>query len=359
MQWHELTVSRLIKEANQTLCVEFEVPPTLADTFAFQPGQYLTLQVLINGAPVRRSYSICARLGGPLIVAIKKIDGGAFSQFAHDQLAVGSTLQVAPPDGQFVHTVTPQHSGNYLCIAAGSGITPIISIVESVLAGEPDSRISLLYGNRQATDIIFRERLLWLKNAHMTRFQWLNLFSRERQEAEVLNGRIDERIAELVDRKLVNLDTFDAFFLCGPQAMTAEVSRRLRTHGIPQSRIHCELFFASAEHVREALARQRKRAEKFADLRTQVLVRRGGREVSFELSADGENILDGAINSGLELPFSCKGGVCATCKARVVEGEVEMDVNHALGSDEVAAGYVLTCQSHPISQRVHVDFDVV
>ncbi len=358
-QFHELTVARTHAEPNNTLYVEFAVPEPLAAEYEFIQGQYLTFAAEINGEEVRRSYSICAAVGEPLAVAIKKIDGGVFSEYAHSHFCTGSRVRALPPDGRFYTPLDPAKAKNYLCIAAGSGITPVISIVKSVLAAEPESRVTLLYGNRRSADIIFREQLLWLKNRYLQRLQWINIFSRENQDAPILNGRINNRNGGELNNRLIDIAGFDEFFLCGPEGMISEVSRGLRATGIDESHIHYELFFASAEDARQAIEKHHARAREYAGLTTQVRVRSGGREVSFELTADGGNILDGAMESGLDLPFSCKGGVCATCKARVLEGQVDMDLNHALSADEVSEGFVLTCQAHPISNSVLVDFDVI
>jgi len=355
---HELTIAQTHQEANDTLYVELQVPATLQRDFAFKHGQYLTFSADIDGEEVRRSYSICNAVGEPLAVAIKKIDGGRFSQYAHRQFKPGVKVNVAPPDGHFTCELDPQQQKRYLCIAAGSGITPIMSVASTILAVEPAARVTLLYGNRRSQDIIFRERLCWLKNAFIERFQWINLFTRENQEAPILNGRIDNRKGAELNRHLIDISAYDEFFLCGPEGMISEVSRGLRHEGIDESHIHYELFFASAEDAREAIARHHARALEYAGLTTQVRVRCSGREVLFDLTADGENILDGAFDAGLELPYSCKGGVCATCKARVIEGRVDLDLNHALSAEEVAAGYVLTCQAHPITDSVVIDFDV-
>ena len=358
MPAHELAIKAVRHEANETLRVEFHVPEDLRETFRFTQGQYLTLVTELDGQEARRSYSICAAVGEPLAVAIKRIEGGAFSTYAHEQFRSGVRVLVLPPDGQFHTGLAPDQRKDYLCVAAGSGITPIISILKTVLATEPQSRVALLYGNRTTGHIIFREELSWLKNRYMTRFQWVNFLTEEIQEAPILNGRIDNAKGREIHPYLVDIDIFDEFFLCGPQGMVSEITRGLRSRGVPQENIHCELFFASAEDAQQAASRQRLRAEKFGDLKTKVRVKSGGREVLLELTADGESILDSAMNGGLDLPFSCKGGVCATCKARVLEGQVELDLNHALSAEEVAQGYILSCQAHPISDYVVVDFDV-
>lgn len=359
MLGEELIISKVHAEANETICVELEVPTTLAQKFEFRPGQYLTFVADIYGTEMRRSYSICSAIGQPLAVAIKKIDGGVFSQFAHANFCVGMVVNVLPPDGNFTVPPDETRSAQYLCIAAGSGITPIISIVESVLACEPESRVTLVYGNRRSAEIIFKERLLWLKNRYMQRLQWINIFSQEYQDAPILNGRIDNRKGGELNRCLINIDGYDEFFLCGPVGMISEVSRGLRAQQIDESQIHYELFFASPEDARMAIEKHQQRARHYAGLTTQVSVMAQGRQVQFELSADGENILDGALANGLDLPYSCKGGVCATCKARLIEGQVDLDLNHVLADAELEAGYILTCQAHPLSDRVVVDFNVL
>ena len=357
--FNSLKIKETQQEANNTLHVILDVPDNLSEQYKFKQGQYLTFSAQIDGVEVRRSYSICSAVGEPLAVAIKKIEDGAFSQYAHTKFAPGVTVQVMPPDGQFCTELDRDSKKRYLLIAAGSGITPIISIAKTVLEQEPGSFVTLLYGNRRSADIIFREQLLWLKNRFLSRFQWINIFSQESQDAPILNGRINNKKGGELNERLIDIVGYDEFFLCGPEGMISEVSRGLRATGIEEENIHYELFFASPEDARIAIAKHQERAEKYAGLETQVAVRYGGREVRFDLSADGENILDGAAESGLELPFSCKGGVCATCKAKVVEGEVDMDLNHALSEEEVAAGFVLTCQAHPISDSVIVDFDVI
>lgn len=354
---YDLTITATHMEPNDTLYVRFAVPDAHTETFRFAHGQYLTFSEEVEGQEIRRSYSICAAVGEPLAVAIKRIGDGVFSTHAHRHFKPGRTVRVMPPDGQFTVPLQPRSARRYLCIAAGSGITPILSILKTVLAGEPRSRATLLYGNRRSVDIIFRDALCWLKNAYLERFQWINLFTRETQNASILNGRIDNRKGAQLNRHLIDIAGYDEFFLCGPEALISEVSRGLRAEGIAEDRIHYELFFASAEDARQAIARHHARARAFAGRSTEVRVRAGGREVAFDLAADGENILDAAIGHGLALPFSCKGGVCATCKAKLLEGEVEMDLNHALGEQEVAAGYILTCQAHPLSSSVVVDFD--
>lgn len=354
----EIAATHLLTD--DAIAVTFAVPPDARERFRFEHGQYLTLRVDVDGEPLQRSYSICSAVDDPqLMIAIKRIAGGRVSNYAFEHFRAGVRVDVAPPAGEFTVPLEPLLRRSYLCIAAGSGITPILSIVRTVLAKEPLSRVTLLYGNRRTATMMFREELTFVKNAYLDRFQWLNVMSREQQDAAVLNGRIDNRKGAQLNRCLFKIRSFDQFFLCGPEAMISEVSRGLRGEGIDEARIHYELFHASAEDARQVIERHHARAERFAGRFAEVRVRLGGRESSFELAADGANILDGALAAGLEAPFSCKGGVCATCKARLLEGEVEMDLNHALGDAEVKAGYVLTCQAHPLSARVVVDYDAL
>jgi ring-1,2-phenylacetyl-CoA epoxidase subunit PaaE len=357
--FHELAVAGVRPETDHAVCLTFDVPDALRGAYRFLPGQFLTLRAAIDGRELRRSYSICSGIDDPeLQVAIKRIDGGVFSTWANETLRQGDRIDVATPQGGFHVPIDAAHDRNYLCIAAGSGITPVLSIIKSILAVEPQSHVTLLYGNQRVSSIMFREELEALKNRHLARFQWLNILSRERQDAEILNGRINNRKGAELCRHLLDLRVVDEFLLCGPEAMISEVSRGLRKEGIAEERIHFELFAASADDAAAAVARMHDRARRLAGRVCHVTVLADGRETSFELSADGENLLDGGLDHGVDLPFACKGGVCGTCKARVVEGQVEMDQNHALTAGEVTGGLVLTCQAHPVSERVVINYDV-
>ena len=355
---YPLRVRELYKDTEDAVVLSFEVPTELEETFAFTQGQYLTLEQTINGEPVRRSYSVCSGLDdGHLRVAIKHVKGGVFSSWANQHLKAGDVLDVMPPRGDFYTSIDPNQARNYLCICAGSGITPVLSIIKTVLAREPLSTVTLLYGNQRTVTMMFRNELAFLKNAHLERFHWINIFSREPQEVDLLSGHLDNRKGGALNRRLIRIREFDEFFLCGPEAMISEVSRGLRGEGIEEEHIHFELFAASAENARQAIERHQARAKDYKGQVSEVSIRAGGREYAFELSTDGENILDAGLRNGVDLPFSCKGGVCATCKARLIEGKVEMDLDQALRPDEIENGYILTCQSHPISKKVVVDFD--
>ena len=356
--FYPLTISDISKETDNAVCLTFDVSEDLSESFRFTQGQYLTLRAALDGVEVRRSYSICSGVDdGTLRVAIKKIAGGLFSTFANKELGKGDVIEVMPPQGTFFTQLREDNERNYLCIAAGSGITPIISIIKTVLAREPASRVTLLYGNQRVATMMFKEELEAIKNQYMARFQWINILSRERQDIDILNGRINNKKGAQLIQHLLDLRSIDEYFLCGPEAMISEVSRGLRSEGIDESKIHYELFAASAEAAAARVAKHHERALKMAGMVAQVSVNADGRQTRFELTADGQNILDGALDHGVDLPFACKGGVCATCKAKLLEGEVDMDINHALEPDELAAGYILTCQAHPITDRVVVDYD--
>lgn len=357
-QFYPLKIASVRKETDYAVALTFEVPADLTAQFMFNQGQYLTLKHNIGGEEVRRSYSICAGLDdGMLQVAIKHVPGGVFSGWANDQLKADDTLEVMPPRGDFFTELNPEKKRHYLCISAGSGITPMLSIVKTVLAREPLSTVTLLYGNQRTSTMMFRNELAFLKNAHMQRLHWVNIFSRERQEADLLSGHIDNRKGGKLNRRMINIKGYDEFFLCGPEAMISEVSRGLRGEGINEEHIHFELFAASAESAQQAIKQHHARAKQYQGMVSEISILSGGREYAFELSTDGENLLDAGLRHGVDLPFSCKGGVCATCKARLIEGQVEMDQNQALRPEEIENGYILTCQSHPLSDRVVVDFD--
>lgn len=358
MQFFPLKVTSVEPETDLAIKVSFAVPAELREQFKFQPGQYLTLQQNLDGVPVRRSYSICAGIhdAAPQ-VAIKRVEGGLFSNYANDTLQAGDTVEVMPPQGSFFVPLDAGQARNYLFIASGSGITPVISNIRSILAEEPESRVTLLYGNQRANSIMFREALSFLKNRYLTRLHWVNILSREDQGADILNGRLDNRKGGELNRRLINLKSFDEYFICGPESMISEVSRGLRSVGVHEENIHYELFASSAEDAEAVVAKHHARARDYAGKASDVTIVMDGRGSQFSLATDGENVLDAGLNHGLDLPFSCKGGVCSTCKAKLVEGEVDMDITHGLEPGELEQGFILTCQAHPISDRIVVDFD--
>ena len=357
-RFHPLEVKSVHPDTDKSMVIDFEVPEELRETFSFIQGQYLTLRTEIDGKEVRRSYSICAGLDdGVLRVGVKLVEGGVFSSWVHEELSAGETIDVMPPEGNFFSQLDPERGRWYMCICAGSGITPVLSIVKTVLAREPKSHITLLYGNQRTNTMMFRNELAFLKNRYMTRLHWINIFSREPQESDLFSGHLNNRKGGKLNQRLINIREHDEFFLCGPEAMISEVSRGLRGEGIEEEHIHFELFGSSAEDARKAVEKHHARAREHKGMVSDVSVLSGGREYRFELTPDGENILDAGLENGVDLPFSCKGGVCATCKAKLVEGQVDMDRNQALQPEEIEAGFILTCQSHPISKRVIVDYD--
>lgn len=357
-QFHSLTVAAVEPETDNAIKVSFNVPAELNGTFNYKQGQYLTLQTNIDGEPVRRSYSICSGINDPAMqVAIKRVEGGLFSNFANDSLKAGDSIEAMGPQGSFYTELDPSLARKYLFISAGSGITPVVSNVKSILEEEPGSTVTLLFGNQRSNTIMFRETLSFLKNKYMTRFHWVNILSKEDQGSDVLNGRLNNRKGGELNRQLVNLGSFDEYFICGPESMISEVSRGLRSVGAAEENIHYELFASSAEDAQAIVEKHHARALEHGGKTSQVTVTMDGRSIQFELDADGENVLDAGMNNGMDLPYSCKGGVCSTCKAKLVEGEVDMDITHGLEPGEIDAGYILTCQAHPISDKVVVDFD--
>jgi ring-1,2-phenylacetyl-CoA epoxidase subunit PaaE len=358
MQFHTLTIAKVEPETDHAIKVSFAVPEALRDAFRYRQGQYLTLQAKVDGEEVRRSYSICSGINDPAMqIAIKRVEGGIFSNFANDSLHTGDAVAVMPPQGSFFTELDPAEARNYLFIASGSGITPVVSNIKSILEVEPLSRVTLLFGNQRTNTIMFRETLSFLKNRYMDRFHWVNILSREDQGSEVLNGRLNNRKGAELNRGLIDLSSFDEYFICGPESMISEVSRGLRGVGVEEENIHYELFASSAEDARAVVEKHHARAREYGGRLSQVTVVMDGRSSRFELSADGENVLDAGINQGLDLPYSCKGGVCSTCKAKLVEGQVDMDITHGLEPGEIEQGFILTCQAHPISDSVVVDFD--
>ena len=357
-QFHSLTIADVAPETDNAIKVSFAVSEALRDTFSYKQGQYLTFESDIDGESVRRSYSICSGVNDDAMqIAIKRVEDGVFSNYANDNLKPGDTLDVMPPQGSFYTELDADQSRNYLFIASGSGITPVVSNIKTILEAEPNSRVTLLYSNQRTNTIMFRETLSFLKNRHMTRFHWVNIMSREDQGSDVLNGRLNNRKGGELNQRLVDLQGFDEYFICGPESMISEISRGLRTVGATEEKIHYELFASSAEDARAVVEKHHARAREYGGKTSDVTVIMDGRAIQFELSADGENVLDAGLNNGLDLPYSCKGGVCSTCKAKLVEGQVDMDITHALEAGEQEAGFILTCQAHPISDKVVVDFD--
>ena len=358
-EFHELTISSVERLTKDAVALSFDVPDSLKQEYQYIQGQHLTLKADIDGKDTRRSYSICNSVqDNQLTVGIKRIDNGVFSNYANDQLEAGMCLEVMPPQGHFYTELSASNQKHYLMVAVGSGVTPMLSHIETILEAEPASRVTLVYGNKSTPLMMFREKLCFLKNKFLTRLHWINLFTREENDAALFNGRISaQKLIDLHAAKVIDLDSVDDVFLCGPEQMINEVNQFFIANKKSEDSIHYELFFAgSAEEA--ANEKQAERAQKYGEKVANVSVKVAGRKILLELAMGGDNILDAAMEAGADLPFSCKGGVCATCKAKVVKGEVEMDMNHSLTPQEVEEGMILTCQAHPVSDEVEVDFDL-
>jgi len=357
-EFYPLALSNVAKLTHEATELTFSVPNELKEKFQFTQGQHLTLKTQIGTEDVRRSYSICSGVTEQqLKVAVKRIPEGLFSNFANDKITKGMTLEVMPPQGHFYTELSTTHHKNYLFIAAGSGITPTLSHILSILAIEPDSKITLIFGNKSTTSMMFKEKLCFIKNENMDRFNWVNLFTEEEQDAQILNGRINaEKLEDLHQANIINLSSFDDAFICGPEQMINELSIALKQLKFDDAQIHYELFYSGATKQIQA-QKQQQRSEKYGHSSSQILLKVAGRKQQLNLESDGINILDAALEMGVDLPFSCKGGVCATCKAKVISGKVEMDSNHSLTAQEIEDGMILTCQSHPVSDFVEIDFD--
>ncbi|MDO6564230.1 2Fe-2S iron-sulfur cluster-binding protein [Amphritea sp. 1_MG-2023] len=358
--FYTLKIADVQPETDTAICVTFAVPTDLTDKFRFIQGQFLTLRATIEGEEVRRSYSICSGIhDGHMRVGIKRVKNGRFSNYANDVFKPGMSVEVMPPQGSFYTELNPENSKNYMCIAVGSGITPMISIMKSILDTEPGSNVTLIYGNRRSNSVMFKEELNFVKNRFMDRFHWINVMDYEDQGADLLNGRIDNAKGYALQKAgLINIKAVNDAFICGPESMMSEISRGFRLEGLSDEQIHYELFANSSADSKEMLEKAAKRKEQFGEQKTsKVTVRADGRAVMFDLATVGENILDAGMNNGMDLPYSCKAGVCSTCKCKLVEGEVDMDISHGLEQHEIEDGYILSCQAHPITDTVVVDFD--
>ncbi|MFJ8579130.1 1,2-phenylacetyl-CoA epoxidase subunit PaaE [Micromonospora sp. NPDC093277] len=355
--FHPLPVATVDRLTDDAVAITFAVPAELRETFAFSAGQHLTVRLPAGGggADVRRSYSICSTpqelaRDGRLRIGVREIPGGAFSAYACGALRGGDTVEVLPPLGHFTTAFAADRARHYGAVVAGSGITPVLSLVATALAVEPASTFTLVYGNRTANSVMFAEELADLKDRYPTRLHLVHVLSREQGESPLLSGRIDaDRLARLLDT-VVPGDAIGEWFLCGPYGMVVDAKAVLTSRGLPESSVRTELFHVDAppEPVRRPTAEPGAGAE--------VTIVLDGRSSSFTMGRD-ERVLDAALKVRGELPYACKGGVCSTCKAKVVSGEVTMARNYALEPDELAAGYVLTCQSSPLTDKLTVDYD--
>ena len=352
VEFHPLRVIEVAPLTEEAVALTFDVPPHLGPVFRYLPGQHVTLRAEVDGEDLRRSYSICSNAnGGKLRVGIKRLPGGAFSTWATTRLAAGDTIGVMPPVGEFTIQPDPSRARHRVAIVAGSGITPVLSLVSTSLESEPDSSWTVLFGNRTVNSVMFLEELEALKDRHPSRLQLFHFLSREGSDLPLLSGRIDAAKIETVHDKLLGGREVDGWYLCGPYDLVMTAKATLIGLGTAAERIHDELFFAGPVDV-STLPDEPAPGE--GSVRLRVIL--DGRAVETLMTAE-TSILDAALRVRSELPFSCKGGMCATCKGRIEEGEVTMDKNYALVDSEIEAGYVLTCQSHPLGDRVVVRYD--
>jgi ring-1,2-phenylacetyl-CoA epoxidase subunit PaaE len=369
VHFQPLPVTQITPETREAIRVRFAVPPTLREAYAFKAGQFVTLRAQIDGAKVQRAYSICSPTqqyadNGTFEVGIKRVEGGVFSSWAHAQLQDNATLEVMPPDGRFILNAAPKH---ILAIAAGSGITPVLSLIQSTLAATENTRFTLLYGNRSVSSVMFLEALEDIKDCWPARFAMHHILSRQAQEIALFNGRLDaEKIAAFLSGPLAPC-TFDAAYICGPEGMIEAAQSALLVHGLPASAIHAERF-ASPEQLKSTDAvsmrvSSQNALERLMDIAhspsetTQLTVVLDGKEHTLAWAAQQKPLLDTALAAGLDLPFSCKGGVCCTCRAKVLHGQVRMDKNFTLEQWEIDKGFVLTCQARALTPVVKVSYD--
>lgn len=352
--FHTLKISKLNREIEDCVSLEFEVPEDLKETFKYKQGQHMAMKKVIDGEDVRRTYSICTSpQEDKLKVAIKKVDGGAFSTFANEVLTEGEELEVMPPSGSFNTDLIDSQSKNYVGFAGGSGITPIISILKSVLQTEAESNFTLFYANRGIEHIIFKEEIEGLKNKYIGRLTVHHVFSEENLEFPLFNGFIDKEKIEKFSKTILNIEEQDEFFICGPEPMMLGIRDALSELGVNSNKVHIELFTSP---VGKLGVNAGKKKEEFEKVKSKVTIQLDGNQFDFNYNSN-DSILDAAAKKGADLPYACKGGVCCTCKAKLVEGEVDMAVNYALEPDELERGYILTCQAHPTTDKVVINFD--
>ena len=348
--FHSLKVAKVEPETRDAVTITFSVPQELQDAYRFRPGQHLTLKATLGGDELRRCYSICRSTAPDEIsVAVKAIEGGRFSRYARDTIVQGMTMDVMVPQGHFGYQPRAEREGHYLARAAGSGITPMLAILSATLATEPKSHFTLIYGNRSSQSMMFRGALADLKDKYPQRLQLVSIFSQERLDSDLLHGRIDGEKLQALAKTLINFRQYDEAFICGPSAMMDDAEAALKALGMAEKSIHLERFNTPGSAVKRAVNVQVEGQK--------VTVRQDGRDREITLTADDESILDAALRQGADLPYACKGGVCATCKCKVVRGKVDMLTNYSLEPDELAAGYVLSCQALPLTADVIVDFD--
>ena len=353
-QFHSIAVKAIEKTTADCSVISFEIDEILKPTFDYKQGQYLTLKAQINDNEVRRSYSLCSSpMDNEWKVAVKKIEDGRFSTFANDVLQVGDYLEVMPPQGRFYTELHAEQAKNYVAFAAGSGITPICSIIKTTLLTEANSTFKLFYTNQAVSTIILKEEIEGLKNLFLERFEVFHFLTKEERSAPLFNGRIDKKKLDTIFRIFIGKENTNDIFICGPNAMIFLIRDYLLENGFDRKQIHFELF--NTEGIDQ---KPKKKRTVDSSILTEINIQEGGKQFKFSIPKGSDNILDAAIKKNADLPFACKGGVCCTCRAKLIEGNVEMEVNYALEQEEVDAGYILTCQAIPLSDKVVIDFDV-
>ena len=355
-EFHQVTISDVHKETADTVVLTFDIPETIKEQFKFKQGQHLTLRAFLDGEDIRRTYSLCTSpYDNQWKVAVKQIRDGVFSTYANTSLKPGDQIDIMKPSGHFFVEIDASKPKNYIAFAAGSGITPMLSIIKAHLSQEPDSTFKLFYLNRTTKSIIFKEEIEQLKNQYFQRFHVFYFLTKEQRDIPFLNGRFDKEKLGILTKTFIDVDDTSDAFICGPQDMIFMIRDELVTAGMKKEHIHYELFFSGkttdSEKATADILKQKMDG-------TEVTIIDGGREFHFVMGNEYDNLLDGALAAGADLPYACKGGVCSTCKCQVKEGSVKMKVNYALEEDEVAKDYVLSCQAVPTSDKVVVDFDV-
>lgn len=352
--FHPLRIASCTSETRDAVVVTFDVPEEQREVFQFTQGQHLTLRSHLDGEEIRRSYSICsAPYEGKIQIAIKRVHDGLFSTWAHQNLKPGHIIECMEPSGHFHVPLDPESARHHVAFAAGSGITPVLSIIKATMAAEPQSRFTIVYGNRASSSVIFKEELEDLKDRYLDRFNLIFILSREHQDVELFNGRIDRVKCDELLRRWIDPMDIDVAYICGPQGMMEEVSASLQARGVAKDRIKMELFLSALPQG----PRKHAAVTTLGDQECKVTVIQDGRKREFSVEKNKHTLLDGALEQGIELPYSCKGGVCSTCRCKMIAGEVDVDSNFALEDYEIARGFILTCQSYPLTNEVVLDFD--
>ena len=357
-RFHELRVAAVTPETRDAIVVEFEMPADKAEAFRYAAGQYLTLRTTLDGEEIRRSYSICAGAQERrLRIAIKRVDDGLFSNWASTHLRPGSRIEVMEPAGNFNVPLMPALARHHVAFVAGSGITPVLSLIKTTLNAEPDSRFTLFYGNRASGSVIFKDELEDLKDRYLARLTLVFILSREQQDVALFNGRIDAAKCDELLRRWIDPADIDIAYLCGPQTMMEQVAGSLVAHGLDKTRIKMERF-AGAAPGRSRAARAGTSVSPLKGREScTVTVIQDGSTREFTMPRNQASVLDAALAAGIEMPWSCKGGICSTCRCKLVRGEVDMDANYALEDYELARGFILSCQSFPVTDELLLDFD--